>query len=232
MRRLQIVLTGFAAFAALAWTQPAAAQCVYVACQSGVQGPVAPGYGVAQDSMSSTSSTSQITQDRYEEGYAAGHRAGAASAPVRHTTKAKASHRVSHARPHGKPKAKRKTAHVAAKSRSAHTASKATTRHASRRTSTRVAHFSPSHSYVRDLAQTYGTSSVGPGVNLGSVVSARTQTVTHSSMRTSFVGPTTTIVQGGQVCGWGSQIVYTPHGPQRQSAWLCQCPQGWRPPGY
>jgi hypothetical protein len=162
----------------------------------------------------------------YDEGYAAGL---AAHAQRRSTA---TSHRVTTTRSRG------------VSSRSHVTRPKAVARHAPvtrpqahRRvvtTSTVVRHANTVPRFyqdtIKDRAATYRPPVYGPSTSLASIMSP------YSSYGVSTItwsGPASVVNQGGQVCGWGARIVTNAHGQaQRQAVWVCQCPQGWRPPGY
>lgn len=84
---------------------------------------------------------------------------------------------------------------------------------------------------IRDRAATYRPSVYGQSTSMASLMSRSSSY--SSSATTTWSGPATVVNQGGQVCGWGARIVTNSHGyAQRQAVWVCQCPQGWRPPGY
>jgi hypothetical protein len=84
---------------------------------------------------------------------------------------------------------------------------------------------------IRDRAATYRPNVYGQSTSMASLMS-RSSTYS-SSTTTTWSGPASVVNQGGQVCGWGARIVTNAHGyAQRQAVWVCQCPQGWRPPGY
>jgi hypothetical protein len=201
---------------------PAAAQCVYVACAGAQQTQAAP--------VSSPPATVSVQSRSYEEGYAA----GLAARTVTHRTVTRVRHVA--ARPATKAKAKR---HVARPSR--HVGA-APARHV---TPSRVhAHpTSPAHRRVshartvfvdpiKDRATTYRAAAVGSSTVLASHMQQSSR-FTSTSSSTSWIGPSQIIQHGGQNCGWGTRIETNQFGQtNRQSAWLCQCPQGWRPPGY
>lgn len=225
-------------FALLAGS-PAFAQCVYVACNGGNQAPV----------------SGPLAAPSYEEGYATGlaarsltHTTTHASA-VRTTsrtsstssaTRAKVSsrHRVatpSSVRRHPAPVAKR---HAVVSRVSRHTPAR--TAHMRRATSSQqaVRHrtYTSSHAAtyqdpIKDRASTYHSAAYGQSTALASVMSSSSS---YSSFATTtWSGPASVVNQGGQVCGWGARIVTNTYGQtQRQAMWVCQCPQGWRPPGY
>jgi hypothetical protein len=82
---------------------------------------------------------------------------------------------------------------------------------------------------IKDRASTYRPPSYGQVTSMASMMSSSSS----RSTTTTWSGPATVVNQGGQVCGWGARIVTNSHGyAQRQAVWVCQCPQGWRPPGY
>lgn len=212
---------------ALALAAPASAQCVYVACAQEQT-------HVVQSQTQQRVDTSTIHTSRtFEEGYTAG--------------LAARSH--SHARPKAKTK---RTTHartarhgVTGSHRSTHRVSsqivRPTTKHISRPQRSHaprstgytqrhhVVHTRSFADPIKDRATTYRASRVGSSTTLASHMS-------HSSSFTSsttWVGPIVTSNQGGQICGWGTRISTTQNGPaSRQAMWVCQCPQGWRPPGY
>ena len=83
---------------------------------------------------------------------------------------------------------------------------------------------------IRDRAATYRPAVYGQSTTMASLMS---RSSSYSSSTTTWSGPASLVNQGGQVCGWGARIVTNNHGyAQRQAVWVCQCPQGWRPPGY
>jgi hypothetical protein len=83
---------------------------------------------------------------------------------------------------------------------------------------------------IKDRASTYRPTSYGQATSMASMMSSSSRSSTST---TTWSGPATVVNQGGQVCGWGARIVTNSNGyAQRQAVWVCQCPQGWRPPGY
>jgi hypothetical protein len=98
----------------------------------------------------------------------------------------------------------------------------------------RVTHRSSQSGYVdpiKNRASTYGSSSYGSATSMASLMSRSSSY--SSSGAVSWVGPSAVTSQNGQSCGWGARVVTNAHGyAQRQAVWVCQCPQGWRPPGY
>jgi hypothetical protein len=83
---------------------------------------------------------------------------------------------------------------------------------------------------IKDRAGTYRPAVYGASTSMASLMS---RSGSYSATTTTWTGPATLVNQGGQVCGWGARIVTNGHGyAQRQAVWVCQCPQGWRPPGY
>ncbi len=97
---------------------------------------------------------------------------------------------------------------------------------------------------VKDRATGYETAAHGSAVSLSSASQASSTSSWSSSSSvsgwsnsggmTSWPAPITPMQQGGMICGWSVQTFTTPDGhtlPPQQT-WVCQCPQGWRPPGY
>jgi len=97
---------------------------------------------------------------------------------------------------------------------------------------------------IKDRATSYEAASNGSAISLASESSASSSSSwsTSSSMSswsnqggmTSWPAPAMPMQQGGQICGWSVQTITTPDGQALppQQTWVCQCPQGWRPPGY
>jgi hypothetical protein len=217
---------------------PAFAQCVYVAC-GGTQ--TAPPVVAAP-----------LQTNSYEQGYAAGLAARPATGTVVRTVvrqlspapKARTAHRaptrvlkapaVRHAvttRPAARP-ATRNVSRT-------HIVRRTTSVAAPRRTHNVVTTHTRSYNDpIKNRAQTYQATSYGSATSMASLMS---QSSSYSSSYTSssavsgvsWVGPGAVTSQNGQTCGWGARIVTNSHGQaQRQAMWVCQCPQGWRPPGY
>lgn len=83
---------------------------------------------------------------------------------------------------------------------------------------------------IKDRAATYRPSTYGQSTAVASMMS---RSSSYSQSSTTWSGPASTVNQGGQVCGWGARIVTNGYGhAQSHAVWVCQCPQGWRPPGY
>jgi hypothetical protein len=97
-----------------------------------------------------------------------------------------------------------------------------------------VSHPTGSSSYsdpIKNRAGTYGATTYGSATSMASLMSRSSSY--SSSATTTWIGPSAVTSQNGQSCGWGARIVTNAHGQaQRQAMWVCQCPQGWRPPGY
>jgi hypothetical protein len=214
-------------FALLAGT-PAFAQCVYVACQ-GAKGP-APTYQAPPTAVIVPHNDARAD---YDAGYAAG-LAARTTTHVRRTTSVRTVSRTPH---RAAPVAKRHKARVAPRTQTTHRivrqvnrpARHAATRHATRTPTRHVARTTHSTTYtsyrdpIKDRASTYRATSYGSVTSMASLMTATT----------TWVGPTNVSTQNGQTCGWGARIVTNPQGhAQRQAMWVCQCPQGWRPPGY
>jgi hypothetical protein len=97
---------------------------------------------------------------------------------------------------------------------------------------------------VKDRAAGYEAAAHGSAVSLssGSQASSSSAWSSSSSMSswsnhggmTSWPAPAMPMQQGGMICGWSVQTITTPdgHTSPLQQTWVCQCPQGWRPPGY
>ena len=97
---------------------------------------------------------------------------------------------------------------------------------------------------IKDRATSYAAASNGSAISLTSESSASNSSSWSSSSSmsswssqggmTSWPAPVMPMQHGGMICGWSVQTVTTPDGhvlPPQQT-WVCQCPQGWRPPGY
>ena len=97
---------------------------------------------------------------------------------------------------------------------------------------------------VKDRAAGYEAAAHGSAVSLSSESSASSSSSWSSSSSvsgwsssggmTSWPAPIMPMQQGSMICGWSIQTITTPDGhtlPPQQT-WVCQCPQGWRPPGY
>jgi hypothetical protein len=216
---------------ALLASSPAFAQCVYVACNNGgggapvYQAPMAPAPQPPQNNARAD----------YDAGYVAGLAARSTTHVRRTTTTTRA---VSRSRHGAAPVVKRhRTAakatsprrHVAVAPRPAvrhvaRVAPRPAVRHVTRTPVRHVAHVTQRTTYtdpIKDRARTYGSASFGSVTTMASLMS------------TTWVGPSTVSTQNGQTCGWGARIITNQHGlAQRQAMWVCQCPQGWRPPGY
>lgn len=97
---------------------------------------------------------------------------------------------------------------------------------------------------VKDRATSYEAASNGSAISLASASSASSSSSWSSSSSmsnwsnhggmTSWPAPAVPMQQGGMICGWSVQTITTPdgHTSPPQQTWVCQCPQGWRPPGY
>jgi hypothetical protein len=137
-----------------------------------------------------------------------GHRAVAATSARRHTTAATT---------------RRATVRTAQSNRAANS------QHAMRQRTYTSNQASAYQDPIKDRAATYRPPAYGQSTTMASMMSRSSS----YSTTTTWSGPATTVNQGGQVCGWGARIVTnSPSYAQRQAVWVCQCPQGWRPPGY
>jgi hypothetical protein len=97
---------------------------------------------------------------------------------------------------------------------------------------------------IKDRATGYEAASNGSAISLASASSASSSSSWSSSSSmsswssqggmTSWPAPAMPIQQGGMICGWSVQTITTPDGQtfSPHQTWVCQCPQGWRPPGY
>lgn len=97
---------------------------------------------------------------------------------------------------------------------------------------------------VKDRATSYEAAANGSAISLASESSASSSSSWSSSSSmsswsnqsgmTSWPAPAMPMQQGGMICGWSVQTITTPDGQTLppQQTWVCQCPQGWRPPGY
>jgi len=97
---------------------------------------------------------------------------------------------------------------------------------------------------VKDRANSYKAVSNGSAISLSSESHASSSSSWSSSSSvsgwsshdsiTSWSAPAMPMQHGGVICGWSAQTMTTPDGhplPPPQTC-VCQCPQGWRPPGY
>jgi hypothetical protein len=216
---------------ALVAGSPAFAQCIYVACNGGNQ----------------ALTPAPISAPSYEEGYAAGLAARSETHTISYrevvrTTRSRASNNASVKR------TKASTGHRAASASSTrrHPAPSARrhapvrTAHTHRTTNTRLgvhhrtytsSHAGTYQDPIKDRAATYRSAAYGQSTSMSSVMSSSSSYSSYAT--TTWSGPASVVNQGGQICGWGARIVTNPHGQtQRQAMWVCQCPQGWRPPGY
>jgi hypothetical protein len=244
LMRIALLASTFAFLAA----SPAFAQCVYVACSGQAQG--GPTYQQPAYQPPAAPMPAPGASSGYDEGYAAGLAARPAgrhtatrgrtaqratpvrarSAPARGHVAAAPKRKATVARSHGAPAATRRA--VAAPTR-AHSAPRrgVATRAVARR-SAQVTNTSYTGSYqdpIKDRASTYRPAVYGQSTSMASMMSSSSS----SSYTTTWTGPATHVRQGGQICGWGARIVTNHRGySQRQAVWVCQCPQGWRPPGY
>jgi hypothetical protein len=83
---------------------------------------------------------------------------------------------------------------------------------------------------IKDRAASYRPAVYGQSTTMASMMSGSRA---NGQYTTTWSGPASVVNQGGRVCGWGARLVTNSHGyAQRQAVWVCQCPQGWRPPGY
>jgi hypothetical protein len=242
---------------ALLAASPAFAQCVYVACNNGSQG--APVY---QQPAYQAPTPAPHTAPGYDEGYAAGlaarpatrHRvqpakhAKSRSATTRSTSTKRTGSGLNASNIYGRSTAGSgpRTKGTSNVRRPATTRHVATTRRAPVRTAqihraTNTQYLARQRTYsssttntyqdtIKDRAATYRPLAYGQSTTMASMMS---RSGSYSSTTTTWVRPATIVNQGGQVCGWGARIVTYPHGyAQREAMWVCQCPQGWRPPGY
>jgi hypothetical protein len=240
---------------------PAFAQCVYVACTGGAQQapayqpPPPPSYQVPMQAPQ----TRTGYDEGYAAGVAArpatrhtGSRPMPAR-PVARTSVRKTGHHVARmgtgttSRTAARSTGSRGAAtvvqgrsHVATKARATVVRQSAVTRQSASTTThatRRPVYNSQSHvptqyiDPIKDRAATYRPQVTGQSTSLASMMSSSSWS--SSSSTTTWSGPASVVNQGGQVCGWGARIVTNAHGyAQRQAVWVCQCPQGWRPPGY
>jgi hypothetical protein len=189
---------------------PAFAQCIHVACATG---------------QTSQTITQQTTgRSDFDAGFEAG-------LAARHTV---TEHRVTVRHVTVRPKAKTTRRHVKRPARIVHRPVvrphvRTPIRHVSRVTHTRR-HTSFTDT-IKNRADTYGAAAFGSSTSMGSLMSSSSSFSSSSSV--SWIGPTAVTSQNGQTCGWGARVVTNQSGhAQRQAVWVCQCPQGWRPPGY
>jgi hypothetical protein len=224
-------------FALLA-SSPSFAQCVYVACNNGGGGGPVYQAPVAPDPV-------QLPQHNTRADYDAGFDAGMAARTTTHVRRTTTTRAVSRSGHRTAPAVKRHRASATTTSARRHTtiatrpavrhvarvAPKATVRHVTRTAPRHVARVTHSTSYtssmyrdpIKDRASTYGSASYGSTTSMASLMTTTT----------TWVRPSAVSTQNGQTCGWGARIVTNSHGQaQRQAMWVCQCPQGWRPPGY
>lgn len=168
------------------------------------------------------------TRNAYRHGYRDGYRDGYSDRgrPKARTTKPRRGAAVAPARHH-------RTAGKAKRTQGSVTSSSAW-----------VANSRPFVDTVKDRATSYEAATKGSAITLDSKSSASSSASwsSTSSMSswsnqggmTSWPAPVMPMQQGGMICGWSVQTITTPDGhtlPPQQT-WVCQCPQGWRPPGY
>ncbi|MCE2891225.1 MAG: hypothetical protein ACK5XZ_07000 [Hyphomonadaceae bacterium] len=239
---------------------PALAQCVYVACpgssgsssssSSSSASSTLSQYEVTQTVTSSPGTNEtfvreevvrepeahsghhaqhqQHTQHAYRHGYREGYRDGYADRgkPKARATKTRtraAAVPSSHRRPASKPKRPQSTV---------------------TNSSAWVHDNRPYVDPIKDRASTYDAASNGSAISLASESSVSSSSTWSSSSSmsnwssqggmASWPAPAMPMQQGGMICGWSIQTTTTPDGhtlPPQQT-WVCQCPQGWRPPGY
>jgi hypothetical protein len=242
--RIALIASAFALLAG----SPAFAQCVYVACNGGQPTYQQPVY------QAPPSLPLPPQSNGYDEGYAAGlaarstshHRHGAA-VKRRSTTRVTAVRTTSHravatrtqqvtrhqsvARVQPRPAVVRRVASVTRPA----TVRRSTSSHTHVRdnaTSTRGHYNTYFSDPIKDRASTYRAQTYGQSTTLASNMS-QSSSFSSSSSSTTWLGPNSVTSQNGQICGWGTRVVTAGHGQaQRQAVWVCQCPQGWRPPGY
>lgn len=167
-------------------------------------------------------------QHAYRHGYRDGYRDGYSDRgrPKAKATKSRARAAVAHS-------SHRRTASKAKRTQSFATSSSAS-----------VYDSRPFVDTVKDRATSYQAASNGSAMSLASESSASSSSSWSSSSSmsswsnqggmTSWPAPAMPMQQGGMICGWSVQTVTTPDGQTLppQQTWVCQCPQGWRPPGY
>jgi hypothetical protein len=233
---------------------PAFAQCVYVACNGGQ----APQPTYQQPAYQAPTPAPRPPQNNAQSDYDAGYRAGLAARPatravsrsghrpaVRSTgTRKAAVTRGSGTRHVGAGTTGRRVVTTAPRQHVARPAVRTVTRHVSRPAVRQVARTAPRTNVrtnyattyratgysdpIKNRASTYGASTYGSATSMASLMSR-----SGGASTISWVGPSAVSSQNGQTCGWGARIVTNAHGHgQRQAVWVCQCPQGWRPPGY
>ncbi len=234
---------------------PAFAQCIYVACNSSPQqAPVyqAPAY------QAPAPYAPPRTSPGYDEGYAAGlasrparvhRRTQIVTVPRRTSTSLAATQ--SHSRKAAKSAQTTRNRVSATRTRHAVASTaprvQTTTGNRGYASTRRVATGTTAHqtsvtqhssnyggtSYhdpIKDRAASYRPQITGQSTTMASMMSSSSS---YRQSTTTWTGPASVVNQGGQVCGWGARIVSNSQGyAQRQAVWVCQCPQGWRPPGY
>jgi hypothetical protein len=85
---------------------------------------------------------------------------------------------------------------------------------------------------IRDHAATYGARATGASEAIAAFAGRGERWVTSSWQVTGWAAPAAVSWHQGQSCGWGARVLTAPDGATRQErAWLCQCAEGWRPPG-
>jgi hypothetical protein len=234
---------------------PAFAQCVYVACNGGQGGqPTYQQPVYQQPTYQAPPAAPRPTQNNARGDYDAGYAAGLAARPATRAVSRSGQRSVARpapARRHVAAAPVRRTATATTSRRHATAVVRPATRHvvrvaprpvvrqATRQAPRQVARTTYRPSYgqsgyvdpIKNRAGTYGSSTYGSATSMASLMSRSSSYSTSST--TSWVGPSAATSQNGQTCGWGARIVTNSHGyAQRQAVWVCQCPQGWRPPGY
>jgi hypothetical protein len=249
--RIALIASAFALLAG----SPAFAKCVYVACNGGqptYQQPVyqAPpslplppqsnGYDDGYAAGLAARSTShhhhqrgavvkRSTTTRVSAGRTTSHRAVATRTVASRTKQVTRHHTV--ARAQSRPAVVRRVASVTRPANVRRTTSSHT--HVRNNATSSHSHYNTYYSDpIKDRATTYRAPSYGQSTTLASNMS-RSSSFSSSSSSTTWLGPNSVSSQNGQICGWGTRVVTGGYGQaQRQAVWVCQCPQGWRPPGY
>lgn len=202
------------------------------------------------------------TSPGYDEGFAAGLAARSSHAPTghasRHSGKA-APMRTNRTPPTKRTAATPRTGHVAANRKAATTPHVQTHSRQTRPEQTRLGQTRPgqtrrshasntvrrSHAVqhghavplyndpIKDRAATYRPNFYGQSTALATVMTSSSFSSSSRSSTTTWSGASASVNHGGQMCGWGTQIVTSSQShAQSQSVWVCQDSQGWRPPGY
>ena len=164
-------------------------------------------------------------RDAYEDGYAAGRADARAAAHGRPPTARRTTTRE-RARPVTHPARQRTAVHPARRP------ARPETRAPRHRSPPAGPSTAPWQSSVRDHAASYGAAPAGGSIDLSAFTGRGERWESTRGYRVVWSGPVQPVWREGQLCGWGGRAEWSGTRVIRQSpAWVCQCPQGWRPPG-